>query len=279
MWRTLQDEIQAKATLLTEQGYVFTAKWCNRIRQNLNSYVKEPRELDLDVRDLLSTFENEYLNRTDFGNRDLRRRCLKTIQGIFEWAIRRGPTLKQTFGELVPIAERGIDASKPINEVVNVFRKLDEKFIEARIYGSLFVFMLHVDGQYFPIVRTLCAMKLAGNGKQPKLKQIEKMTLEKMKQILGGVCKPLFEVYDSTGRHLRNSIAHANFRYESGKLSCWDIDPRSKKVIWRRAFTFDELSAIMGDIYSVTHAYLYWYLLRELIDKVAQYIRAKLPGP
>jgi ribosomal protein S17 len=268
MWRNLEEELKAKTKLLAETGYPNTVKWLNRILKNKDNYRKHPEEFKLDYGDMVKAFEIEFLSRTDYGVREIRKNCLQSIQMIFERAISKGKLAKKAFEELRPFAERGIDVSKTITEVVNVFDVLDESSIEARIYGALFVFILNVEGQYLPIMRILCALKLVGEDVTPNFEQIEQMKIRDIKKTLGSLGTPLFEVYERDGKHLRNSIAHAHFKYTNGTIACWDVDQKSQRVNWNRKFTFESLSAIMGDIYSVPHAYLYWYLLRELVSKI-----------
>jgi len=124
--------------------------------------------------------------------------------------------------------------------------------------------MLHVDGQYFPTMKILCALKLSGEGKKPTIEYIESLKLEEMKTLMGEFCQPLFEVYDHDGHHLRNSIAHCNFKYSDRKLDCWDVNPKSKKVIWKKEFTIYELSSLINDLKSINHAFICWTVLRDL---------------
>lgn len=276
MWANLQEEIQDKAKLLRSIGYEYTAKWCEKIRRNLPQYAKLPKMLYADFGDLFSTFKNEYISLSVLGNPKLREKYLNIVQILLEKAIRNSPNPKQMFGELIQFADQGANTSRTISEVVKVFRDLGKQFLEVRMYASLFVFMLHIEGDYFPTIRTLCALKLAGEGKDIHFQTIHEMKYKDLKKELGDFGKPLFSVYDDIGRNLRNAIAHANFRYKKQKLTCWNTNPETKKETWRKNFTFNELSAVLVDTYSISHAYLNWYLLRELRDKVIEHVKQRI---
>lgn len=278
MWTNLEEEIQQKAKLLRNNGYEYTAKWCEHISENLNQYAKLPQMLNSDIGDLFLTFKQEYVSRTDLGSRKLREKYLSIVQILLEKAIRNSPNPKQMFNELLAFVEQGTNTSRTISEVAKVFGDLDERFLEVRIYASLFVFMLHIEGEYFPTIRTLCGLKLAANGKKIKFLNIYDMKYKDIKKELGRFGKPLFLVYDDLGRHLRNAVAHANFKYKRDQLICWDIDPRTRKETWRKEFTYNDLSTTLVDIYSLSHAYLYWYALRELTSKIVDYVKRRKVG-
>lgn len=272
MWANLQEEIRQKAELLRSFGYENTGKWCEHILRNLSQYTKSPQMLRKDCDDLFSAFKQEFLGRTDLGDRKLREKYLTIVQALLEGAIRDSPDPKEMFYELVPFMDQGLNTSRATNEMVRVFGDLGEQFIEARMYASLFVFMLYIEGRYFPTIRMLCGLRIAAKGENASFQTIHDMEYADIKRELGNLGKPLFLVYDDLGRKLRNAVAHANFRYEQGKLICWNIHPRTRKETWRKDFTYDELSTTLIDIYSISHAYLFWYMLRELVDKIALHV-------
>lgn len=271
MWASLEEEMLQKAQTLLEYGYVSTSKWCEHICKNIGQYTRFPQMFNNDIEDLVQTFKHEYLSRTDFGNRKLREAYLEIVQKSLENAIRNSPNPKQMFTDLIPLMQRMNNTGRVTSEMVEVFSKINEKLVEARICGSLFVFMLHLEGEYFPIIQTLCALKVAGEGKDVDLEVIRKKKVDCMKRELGDFSISLFTAYNEVGRKLRNAIAHANFRFEGKKLICWNIDSKTHIETWRRDFTYEELSATLVDIYSLSHAYICWYILRELMDKVAHH--------
>lgn len=273
MWANLEEEMLAKARALSDNGYVNTGKWCEHICSNLSQYAKVPQSFDKDVVDLFLAFEHEFLSRTDFGSRELREQHLRIVQMSLENTIRNSSNPKQIFHELIPLLDQMNNTGRATSKIVEIFSKMDESLIEARMYGSLFVFMLHLEGEYFPIIRTLYALNLAGKGTNMDFQILKKKSLSSMREELGDFGKPLFVAYDDAGKNLRNAIAHANFRFEKGKLVCWNLNPTTKVETWRREFTYNDLSTVLVDIYSISHVYIYWYILRELMDKVNHHIR------
>jgi hypothetical protein len=259
-----------RAAMLRQTGYLNAADWCEHMRDHLNLYLKHPNDFVLDLQYFLELFKNDFLNRVEGGNRKLRQDCFEVVQVLLERAIENDANVNETLRQLVPYVDRSLAANKPICKMDEAFNALDESLLEVKIYGNLFTFMLHVDGQYFPAIKTLCALKLAGDGHKFTIEYIENLNLEQMETLMGEFGSPIFKIYDSVGRNLRNAIAHCNFAYSQGKLSCWDIDPRSKQIAWKKEFTISELSAIINDFKSVEHAFVTWAVVRELAEKLTR---------
>lgn len=253
-------------------GYEYTAKWCDHICKNLSQYTKLPKMLQQDLDDLFLTFKNEYVNLMVFGSPNLREKYLTIVQILLENVIINSPNPKKMFHELIPFRDQELNTSQKTAELAKVFGNLREQHLEVRLYASLFIFMLHLEGNYFPMLRELCALKLSGDGKEVLFSTIQKMNLTELKEELGTFGEPLFKVYDDVGRKLRNAIAHANFKYENGKVICWNCNQKTKQEIWKRDFTFDDLSSVSADLYSLSHAFIVWYMIRELSTKIFECI-------
>jgi hypothetical protein len=259
-----------RAEMLRQTSYLNAAEWCEHIRDNLHLYPKHPNDLIADLHSFLNSFKNDFLERIDGGNRKLRQDCFEVVQVLLERSIQNGANVNETLRQLVPFAGRSLSTNKPIYRMDEAFNALDESFLEVKVYGFLCTFMLHVDGQYFPTIKTLCALRLVGEGREFTIEYLENLNLEQMQNAIGEFGSPLFEIYNSVGRHLRNAIAHCNFMYSEGKLTCWDLDPRTKREIWRKEFTLDELSAIINDLKSVEYSFVTWFVVRELAEKMAR---------
>jgi hypothetical protein len=272
MSEKLEDVIATRAAMLREIGFLSSADWCDHLHKNLSLYVKHPEEFEPDLKTFLVAFETDFLGRIEGGNRELRQSCLRVIQVLLERAIKNDTKIGQTLRELAPYVERGDEANGPIYKMGKAFNKLDESLLEIQVYGNLFTFMLHVDGQYFPTIKALCGLKLSGDGKKPAVKYLDSLKLEEMKTVLGEFAPPLFDVYENTGHHLRNAIAHCNFKFSDTKLHCWDVNPKTKRVVWKKEFTIYELSSAIDDLKCVSHAFVSWFLLRHLAEQVSRNI-------
>lgn len=272
MQMNLQEEIQWIATIFQDSGHKRTALQINKMSKNLSIYKKYPRRLDADIDKLVSTFDREYIRLKGMGNENLRTEYLLTIQTLLETAIQNSPDPKKMLAEILPFVLRGIDTSRTEGEMSRILGDFnDERFLEINFYISLFIFMLHVEGEYFPAIKTLYALKMSSEGKNIDFKVINKMSYASIKKELGRFGEPLVLVYDDIGRKLRNAVAHANFRYDKGKLICWNTDPRTRREIWKKEFTFDELTTTLIDIYGVAYGYINWYLIRHLLGKIRDF--------
>lgn len=261
--KDFQEEMSIRAEMLRQTGYLNASEWCEHIRDHLNLYNKHPNELVVDLQSFLKTFKNDFLNRVDSGNPILREDCFTVIQVLLERAIENDTNINASLKRLLPYVDRSLAANKIIYKMDESFNALDDSLLEVKVFGSLFTFMLHLDGQYFPAIRTICALKLAGDGRKFEFEYIESLNMKEMEKIIGKFGSRLFTVYNSDGRHLRNAVAHCNFVYSKEKLTCWD-------KTWQKEYTISELSAVINDLKSVEQSFVTWFLVRELAEKVSK---------
>jgi hypothetical protein len=269
----LTEELEIQAEMLRQTGYLSAAEWCKHIREHLDAYSKHSNDLIVDVERLLGAFKDDFIFRVESGNIDLRKRCLEVVQVLTERAIQNDGDINKTLKELLPYNDRALNANKVVYKMDKAFERLDDSLFEIQLYGSLFTFMLHVDGQYFPALKILCALKLAGEKNKRSIKYIESLNLDQMENILGKFGAPIFVVYNSDGRHLRNAIAHSNFTFDKDTLFCWDKDQRNKTITWQRNYSIYELSAVINDLKSVEHAVVTWSIIRWLAEVLTKRFR------
>jgi hypothetical protein len=262
--------MSTRAEMLRQTGYLNAAEWCEHIQHNLHLYPKYPNDLVIDTKYLLESFKNDFLNRVEGGTRKLRQECFEVVQVLLERAIENDANINETLKQLTPYVDRSLIANKPIYQVDEAFNALDESLLEIKVYGYLFTFMLAVDGQYFPTIKTLCALKLVGSRQGFVMEFIEGLNLSQMKNLIGEFGSPIFIIYDSVGRHLRNAIAHCNFAYNNETLTCWDVDPRSGEIIWQKDFTIYELLGIINDLKSIEQAFVTWNVVRAFAEKLTR---------
>ena len=272
MQMSLQKEIRWIAALFRDSGYRRIARQCNKMSKNLSIYKKSPQKLQADINKLVSTFDLDYVHFPKIGSKELRTEYLLIIQELHEMAMLKSPDFNETVAEILPFVMRGMDTSEAITHIARIWGNFDnERFHEINFYLSLFMFMLHIEGQYFPVLKALCALKLVGEGKNIDFETVDKMSYERIKRELRPIGEPLFLVYDDIGRKLRNAVAHASFRFDKGKLVCWNIEPRTRKRTWKKDFTFEELTTTFADIYGVAWGYINWYIVRQLIGKIQKF--------
>ena len=189
-----------RAEMLRQTGYLNAAEWCEHMRDHLNLYLKHPNDFALDLQYFFESFKNDFLYWIDEGDRKLRQDCFEVVQVLLERAIENDANVNETLKQLVPYVDRSLAANKPVYKMGKAFNALDESLLDVKVYGNLFTFMLHVDGQYFPAIKTLCALKLAGDGHKFTIEYIENLNLEQMENLLGEFGSPIFKIYDSVGR-------------------------------------------------------------------------------
>lgn len=267
-----QEELTIRAEMLRQTGYLNSADWCEHIRDNINLYSKHPNDFTKDLRYFLESFKTDFLDRVDTGDRNLRRDCFEIVQVLLEQAIRENNDFDKALTKLLFFNDRSLAANKPIYKMDEAFNCLADGLLEVKVYGYLCTFMMHVDGQYFPAVRILCGLKLASENRDFTIDYLESLNLDQMQKIIGDFGSPIFAVYSSVGRHLRNAIAHCNFSYNSGKLTCWDIDPKTKQEVWRKDFTLAELMAVINDLKSVEFSFTTWFVVRFVAERMSKYI-------
>jgi len=273
MQGNLQKEIRWIASSFRDSGYKRIARQCNKMGKNLHIYKKSPKKLQADIDKLVEIFDLDYVHFPKVGSEELRTEYLLIIQELLEMAVLKSSDFNKTIAEILPFTMQGMDTSEVITQIARIWGNFDdERFLEINFYLSLFIFMLHIEGQYFPALKTLCALKLVGEGKSIDFETINKMSYESIKGELGSIGEPLFLVYDDIGRKLRNAVAHASFRFDKGKLVCWNIEPRTRRRTWKKDFTFEELTTTLADIYGVAWGYFNWYMIRQLIGKVQKFV-------
>jgi hypothetical protein len=192
-----KEEIGIRAEMLRQTGYLNAAEWCEHLRDHLNLYSKHPDELVVDLQSFLKTFKNDFLNKVDTGNPVLREDCFTVIQVLLERAIEYDTNINESLKRLLPYADRSLVSNKIIYKMDQSFNALDNSLLEVKVFGNLFTFMLHLDGQYFPAIRTICALKLSGDGRKFEFEQIESLNMKEMEKIIGKFGSRLFTVYNS----------------------------------------------------------------------------------
>lgn len=204
----------------------------------------------------------KYLNETveawisDFGDGDyLRRVQSRSASDIILTAVATGrlntemPTvvlilqeLRENFNNLTPI---GI-AFMPFK------RKGDRRM---HFYGLCYYYQLYVEGVFDQSIRLLFLLMSSVKGRSILLPEINTMSLSKLLEEFQklGLGDTFFKGWK---RRVRNSVAHARFRYDNklGKMHFVDIDPQSGRPDFGESFTLEEfgnLAARLLDVYTI----------------------------
>lgn len=150
--------------------------------------------------------------------------------------------LRENFNNLTPI---GI-AFMPFK------RKGDRRM---HFYGLCYYYQLYVEGVFDQSIRLLFLLMSSLKGRSMLLPEINTMSLSKLleefqKLGLGDI------FFGGWKRRVRNSIAHARFRYDSKleKMHFVDIDPQSGQPDFHESFTLEEFGNLLAqllDVYTI----------------------------
>ena len=128
------------------------------------------------------------------------------------------------------------------------------------------------EGDYKFVKKNLLAMKSLREGENIAITETLAVTVDNKKVESTTSLEEVIPTRLKTGEHLhlRNSIAHYNFKFISAeeKMEFWDLDPRTQKYSWElKKYTLEEFSKPLIEINLFCEAFgLIVLLLMALSD-------------
>ena len=238
MMNTITAEDVAK--LFKQKGFANTSKWITfALKTRLPNTKKDLVEVVNSLKNEIRGYRQEYYKDPSF-----RESCYETIwKNVLRGMSAGQAPFRELTKELVPLIEKILQNNKLLEDIVKVAERLDQK---PKFYMICFYYLILMEGSFKNVMKNLLAMKRLKEGKGVTVTEtlglITEEEIEKernLKEILPERLK------SGNHRNLRNSIAHANFRYvdEENKMEFWDIYPETQKYsLIPRKLTYKEFS-------------------------------------
>ncbi len=262
-WKDRQTELLDKADYFDFMKQPSTAEWLRLLAEKVA--VETPRKM----------LENYFVETfkawgKDFAGVDqLRKSRVNAITSIILTSIVAGKLTKE-IRTVVPVMQQmgeNLENLTPLGIAVLPFRlKRDYKM---RFYGMCFHYPLFVEGVFDESIRVLYLLMASLKGKSVTLQRINGMDLWKLKKEFQqlGFGNLFFVGWEN---RVRNSIAHARFRYDDKlkMIHFVDVDPHGKQPDYKRSFTLEQFSALgrqLLDVYSIIQDVIFMTRIRQLV--------------
>lgn len=188
-----------------------TARWIRQLSKSLLLPRVTFGEAMEDLKDVHRAFRSEFIGSDE--NAKYREECFDELESIFlEMIDAKGHMMaRKTFERLLPAMQSGNQALGNLAEIYLALvasKDLNEK---RRYFGLCFMYLISVEGLYDENIRILYILKNASEGIDVDYERIQEKPLRFLK---GGLEPVFFEGYHN---RIRNSIAHARFRFDETK--------------------------------------------------------------
>ncbi|WGM90177.1 MAG: hypothetical protein NUK63_03415 [Candidatus Bathyarchaeum tardum] len=230
-----------------EKGLKNTSEWIFYIIKNkLPDPTKDLDDIMTSLRNDIRVYMQEYFNDSNF-----KEDCFNVIWNFIRLGLSTGRTrFRNLTGELIPLVSKTIQTDKLLEDITKVAQKLDQK---PKFYLICFYYLMLMEGNFKNVTKNLLAMKRLREGKDVSVTEtLGLVTSEKIEEDKN--LKEILPERLKNGKHqnLRNSIAHANFRYidTENKMEFWDVYPRDQKFSMNPTkLTLAEFSKSLMEVY------------------------------
>jgi len=204
-------ELHKLAGRFSRGGFATTARWIEQLSKTL----KLPRvtfgEATEDLKDIHQAFKNEFVGANETAN--YREKCFEAFESLILGMIDTRGHLESSkaFERVNPALKSGNQALRNIAEIYLALiasRDLNDK---RRYYGLCFMYLILIEGLFDENIRILYILKKASEGIDIDYDEIKEKPLRFFEDKLDPI---FFEGYNN---HIRNSIAHARFRFDQKK--------------------------------------------------------------
>ena len=207
---------------------------------------------------------------SDFAGKDVsRRRKLKAVSGIILSSISKGK-LEEEIATALPILRElreNYDNLTPLAVAFLPFKRSGD--YKMYFYGLCYYYQLFVEGIFDESIRLLFLLAASLKGRSISLRAIHKMSLWKLRQRFQalGLEDVFFQGWEN---RVRNSIAHARFRYDGKmrRMHFIDIDLRGKLPDYSGWFSLEEFGNLLrqiSDVYSIIQDVIFMMRIHQLV--------------
>jgi hypothetical protein len=246
-----------------KSGFPTTAKWIRQLAQDLLTPGLSADVGLRDLDDLYNTFRSEYIGSDK--NWRYREQCFEELKRIFNEVIKtKSHRTRETIDRLLSPLKIGTETLENIAEIYQTVVVAPKLSSRRKFYGICFIYMLFVEGLFDEVIRMLYILNEAGKDKDVKYEDVENKSPHNFK---GKIDSIFLEGYD---KRLRNSIAHARFKFDqkTGKMIFQDIktkkQPEYKKSLSLEEFGINYYDKI-ADFCRLMNFYMLLLGVRDLI--------------
>lgn len=203
--------------LFKKKGFRDTPKWIEfMIKSRMPDFWQNLLDATKSLRSEIATYRHEYYDNPSFNTE-----CYDhMLQLILKGMAAGSEKFYRLTTDLVPLAEKNIETSKKIEEIVGLVSNSKE---EQKFLILCFCYQLMYEGDFKSILTTLLAMKRLAEGKKVNVSRfLRVISGEKREKSIDEVAPS--QLKRGIHRHLRNAIAHAYFTdLGKDKIQFWDV--------------------------------------------------------
>jgi len=254
MWKNLPrriEELERIAAFFKQENFKETARQIKRATKSLSTGKPPADVLRENFRKTYRSFQAKFVQKDSF-----RKSIFSQIDDTLMSAIsaQRG-RIKQKFKELAKLFVKMREASENIGVIASVFLRSKSLTKKEKYYGACVVYLMIVEGLFDKMIRVLYVLRHAANGIDVSLKDVYSKSPWELRRYLRrtlGGSDILFGGWEN--RHLRNAIAHSNFKYDekTKKMNFQDVNPTGR-VTYNKSLSFDQFSKYYQKIDDVSY--------------------------
>jgi hypothetical protein len=219
-----------------------------------------------DIQDIINSFRIEFRSwRQEFyDDPEFNDECLEKIFSIYLGGMSLGTKEFNALSiKLTPLVSKVLDSNEGMNSLINEAKKLElsEKF---QRYCHYYQMLWESDYKLFR--RNLLAMKRLREGRKIGITETFAITIDESEIESPSSLEEVIPARLKKGDyvHLRNSIAHANYKFikKEGKMEFWDVNQKTQKYSWGpKKYSFEEFSKSLIEINLFCEAFILVSLL------------------
>lgn len=270
LWQDSEKRRQSLLDLrdvLSQKGYIQTSEKVVELSKILD-LAQLPQDFEERWNSTVIQFEKEFAQGV---HAKFRERCFEQIAKITIIAINKiGKDFPTKLLELYNLFHNMRLGKETVGKIGNIIENLkDSKFTEERFYLLCFAYLIMVEGIFDDCVRILYFLWKNSVGSSIGFHKVREMRVKDIKKDFeqGGLPAIFLQKWEEKN-HLRNSISHARFEFDSNNslVDFVDVNPWDGKINYNRSFSFNQFAEIGLEIEDTVEAFLFFFLLIKVRD-------------
>lgn len=268
-----QDSEKRKQSLLdlrevfNQKGYVQTSEKIVKLSKILD-LPQVPKDFEKQWISIVTQFEQEFAQGV---HAKFRQGCLEQIAKIILTAIKKiGKDFPTKLLEIFNLFHNLRMGKDTVGKIGNIIENLkDSEFIEERFYLLCFAYLIMVEGIFDDCVRILYFLWMNSMGSSLKFHEVKEVRVKDIKKDFEQSGFPLIFLRNwEEKNHLRNSIGHARFEFDSNSnlINFVDVNPRNGKINYNCSLSFNQSAEIGLEIEDTVEAFLFFFLMIKIRD-------------